>query len=240
MKNINLLILSIFSIAYAEAGSVSINGNSASVGKIIIDGQDMTDSGSVLKGTGVKKTINRNVGAFNSIISRGSFDIHFRQGEQEVSITGDSNIIEQVVTEVSGNTLMLHINKSFSTRLPIEINIASPDIEAIQLSGSSDVTLSNIDTPQLELDLKGSIDLEGNGKVDVLDIRMKGASDMNIKSLIAETVNIEVRGSGDVELFANQVLNARLSGSADIVYFGHPATLNKKISGSGDIEAGDD
>ena len=241
MRNISLLFLSLFYCSTSSAESWSFSNNASSTGKIIIDGQDMSDpNASIAKGSGVKETIHRNISDFSTINSQGNFDIQYTQSEKpNLSITGDNNIIKDVITEVNNNTLRLSINKSFSSQLPINITLSSPKINSVTVNGSSDIKLNAIKAERLELNLNGSVDLHASGTVNQLDVKLTGAGDANIKSLIAQVATVDLRGSGDVNLTVTEKLNANIFGAGDIVYFGHPSEVNKQISGAGDIEAGD-
>jgi hypothetical protein len=234
--NISIILLLYFSNAFSESWSTT--NNSMSIGKIIINGQEVNKSNFSIKGSGTKETVSHKVGDFSSINSRGSFDINYRQGKPALSITGDSNIIHEVVVLVKGGTLQLSMKKSYSSKLPLVINISSPDINKITINGTSNVMLKDINTAYLTLKVIGAVDLNANGKASNLDLSVDGAGDINIKSLIAEKVAVDLQGSGDIQLTATQQLNANLSGVGDIIFFGNPPVINKKISGAGDIESG--
>jgi len=44
-----------------------------------------------------------------------------------------------------------------------------------------------------------------------------------------------VAGSGDIRIYCNGVLKARVAGSGDIKYKGNPSKEDTKVAGSGDI-----
>lgn len=241
MRNISVLFFSLFYLSTSSAESWFFSNNSVSTGKVIINGQDMSDpNSSMLKGSGVKETIHRKISDFSAISIQGGFDIQYTQGEKpSLSITGDDNIIKDVITTVNGSTLHLSINKSFSSSLPIHIVITSPKLSSVKTNGSSDIELNEIKTERLELELNGSVDLHANGTATELNINLTGAGDANIKSLTTKIANVDIKGSGDINLTVTQTLNANIFGSGDIVYFGHPSSVNKKVFGAGDIESGD-
>lgn len=234
--SVSIILLLCFSNAFSESWSMS--NNSVSIGKIVIDGQEINNSKLSIKGSGVKETVSRKINNFSSINSSGSFDINYRQGSLAVTITGDSHIIKEVSVVVKENILQLSMKKSYSSRLPLVINISSPNIRGMTIKGTSDVVLDNINVAYLLLNLVGAVDLTASGNVLDLDLNVNGAGDVNVKNLIAKKVTVDLQGSGDVKLTAEGQLNATLSGAGDIVFFGNPPIINKRVSGVGDIEAG--
>ncbi len=213
--------------------------NTVSTGKITINGQEISNSSFALKGSGIAQTISRKVASFLSLHSQGSFDIKFRQGPPSLTISGDDNLINHVLTKVVKNTLHISMDKSYSSQLPLIVNVSSPDIKSITIIGTSHVELNAIKEDKLILNLFGTADLVANGTVDQLEITVQGAGDVKVKPLIADFVTVNLNGSGDIELTAKKQLDAKISGVGDIRFFGQPKKINKQISGVGDIEAGE-
>lgn len=232
-----LFLLFYFSTAFSQPSFIS--NNSSSTGKIIIDGQEVGTSSSSIKGSGIKKTIQRNISNFSNINVQSSIDIKYTQGKLGLSITGDSNIISSITTKVNDSTLHLSTNKSFSSHHPIVVTVSSPKINSLIINGSSDIELSAINTTSLQLILNGAVDLLATGTTSKLDIQLIGAGDAKLKSLITQEADVSLEGSGDIQLTVTKKLNAHISGAGDIIFFGHPSKVNKQISGAGDIEAGD-
>jgi hypothetical protein len=200
----------------------------------------MSYSNSLTRGSGIKKTIQRNINNFSDINIQGGLDIKYTQGKKlTLSISGDSNIIDDVTTTVSGKTLNISINKSFSTSHPITVILSSPKINVLTINGGSNIELNAIKTDSLKLVLNGAIDLHANGTASHLDIKIIGSGDANMKSLISKVANASIEGSGDIQLTVTQKLNASISGAGDIIFFGHPSSIEKQVLGAGDIEAGD-
>jgi len=234
-----LFIFSIIGLSTSIADSFIYSNNSSSVGKIIIDGKELIGTNSFLKGSGIHSKISRNIENFSSIHSQGSFDIEYKQGAPSLLISGDDNIIKHIITQVDKGILTISVKKSYQSENAIIISLSSPTIKSLIIDGSSNVKLSQLQLPQLAIDLLGSVDLMASGQVSTLHLAIHGASDVDTKLLIADIVTVNIQGSADVILTAKQTLNAKILGSGDIVFFGEPNKINKNIMGSGDIEAGD-
>ena len=87
--------------------------------------------------------------------------------------------------------------------------------------------------------MHGSGDVKVNGQVNQASIIINGASDVKAANLKSQIGEVKVIGSGDVEIFATQQLKVEITGSGDVTYYGKPSSIDKRIIGSGDIEAGD-
>jgi len=239
---VRILCLMIFlTFYYSNAISQTwfSSDNSVSIGKVVINGQDINSLGTVIKGSGVKKTISRPVSNFHSINSSGVFNIKFRQGKAAVKITGDDNLIDFVITEVINDSLNIFIKKSYSSKSPIGINISSPEVESMTISGASHIELASIKLSSLVLNLLGSTDLYADGEVSRLVLNVNGTGDVRSKSLAADFVTINAQGAADIQVTANKELDVTVSGVGDIVFYGKPQKISKKTSGLGEIVTGE-
>lgn len=234
-----VIVLMIFEISTAFAGSWFISDNTVSTGKIIINGKEVGREHFSIKGSGVKQTVERKIESFSSLSSRGGFDIKYKQGPLSLTITADHNLVNKVVTEVVAHTLHISMEQSYSSQNPIIVTVSSPEMESIDINGTSDVELNAIATKQLKLRLEGAVDLYANGNALVLDLNIHGTSDVKIKSLNSDFVTINLHGSGDIELTAHKELNAKVFGAGDILFFGKPTKISKQISGLGSFAAGE-
>jgi hypothetical protein len=75
------------------------------------------------------------------------------------------------------------------------------------------------------------------GTAERSELSISGSGNLQANELKAQTVKCRVSGSGDVDCFASKEFDALISGSGDIRYAGSPATVRKKVSGSGNIKA---
>ncbi len=235
-----MLTMSLVPVVMAETW-INVENN-VSTGKIVIDGQEIGNStGQYLKGSGKINTISRDLSGYQRIqVGIGAFDVDYKSGKPySLTITGDDNIIPLIKTEVSGGELKLSLPRSYSSKIPITLSIASPELEAITVEGSSTVRLNSIQSSNLFIHSSGTADISASGQVEILKIRLFGTGDLNLKKLIADEVQVKIEGSGDVVLTARKSLTATVSGTGDLVYFGRPKQVHTDISGVGDIEPGE-
>jgi hypothetical protein len=48
---------------------------------------------------------------------------------------------------------------------------------------------------------------------------------------------VSISGSGDAHVNATETIDARVAGSGDVTYSGHPHDVSRRVSGSGSIES---
>ncbi len=195
-------------------------------------------SGVTLAGSGVSASDERKVDSFDEIESLGSIDLSIRIGEQAaVVVRGDDNLLEHIVTEVSGNRLTVSMeNGSYSTETPLVVDITLPALTELELIGSGDAEIEGLRGGDLTLVVQGSGDVVATGQVDQLEARISGSGDMELRELKAQTVLAKVHGSGDMEVHAEEKLTASVHGSGEIDYWGDPEERDVNSFGSGDVK----
>lgn len=219
--------------------------------------------GKRIKGNGTITTIKKSVGDYDALDMAGFFDVQLVDGKEgTITITGEENLLDYIITEVKDGKLILKTEKGVnlqpSYRNGIKITVPVEQINAVYLSGSGDIsaektltsdtfkaTISGSGDINLDLavkDLKttvsGSGDIELTGTTDTFDLSISGSGDIDAFKLAANHVDVSVSGSGDIEVTANKSIKARVSGSGDINYRGNPEKVDTKSSGSGDISKG--
>ncbi len=212
-----------------------------------------------IKGNGnvIKET--RTTGDYDGIKCAGSMDFILEVGEEgKITLEGDSNLLEYIITEVKGDHLVVKtkkgINMSYKNNT-IKVYIPFKDISTVSLAGSGDlynkdvvksdnlsVSLAGSGDVKLEVEtdfvkgaIAGSGDLTLLGKTNTLEARVAGSGDFHGFDLQSNDTDVAVAGSGDAEVFSNKTLKARVAGSGDITYRGD-AEVDKKVSGSGSIK----
>lgn len=128
----------------------------------------------------------------------------------------------------SATSLVLEIRGSGS----IDLEAGASEV-SVDITGSGDATL-NLDTDLLTSKITGSGDLFLDGDATVHSIKVEGSGEVQAFDLITSETEIVISGSGDVEVYADSLLDVRIVGSGDVYYKGTPS-LNVNISGSGEV-----
>lgn len=220
--------------------------------------------GNKIKGNGITKTIERSTSDYDAISVSGWFDVDIVDGnEGNITITGEENLLQYIITEVKDNKLIIKIEKNKNLQPSnwkngIRITVPVDQIDAVSLSGSGDIvgkktlkatnfktsmsgsgdiTLS-VEAKYFSASMSGSGDMNLSGKTTDFEATISGSGDIKAYDLNADNVEATVSGSADIKVSANKSLKARVSGSGDISYKGNPEKVDTKTSGSGDISKG--
>ena len=171
-------------------------------------------------GSGNLMTEQRDVGDFDSVRVGGGINLVLEVvpgGSQEVTVTYDDNLLDRVVTEVRGDTLVIENEGSFNI-----------------FGGGRFVTVV---TPSLELlTASGGADVEGSGSTDGYALEVSGGADVDLRSLQAESVELEASGGADVSVTATESITGSASGGADVTVHGDPANARVETSGGADVD----
>lgn len=215
-------------------------------------------NGKKIKGNGVQATITRTTESYDEISAGGSFKVELVAGKEgTITISGDENIISHIVTEVKGSMLKIGFEKNlnYSYHSSIIITVPFEEISAVTFTGSGEIvtkdtiTANNfeanltgsgdgyftVNSKNLTTSLTGSGDLKISGTTDELEAKVAGSGDLSCTKLIAQNADVSVAGSGDLNVNCTNKLKATVAGSGNIHYKSKPATIDSKVSGSGDI-----
>jgi len=173
-------------------------------------------------GNGTRASETRDMEAFERIQVNGDFEVQIDTGrESSVVIEADENLLDLIVTHVSGGQLIIETRNNDCVRpsRPIEITVTTPSVNNIHLTGSGYVYCYGLKTDEL------AISLEGSGQVECYETEASSAS-------------VDLQGSGFIicSLYTEN-LAAQLEGSGEIKLTGESVNSDLKITGSGRIKA---
>lgn len=212
-----------------------------------------------IKGNGNLVTIERTTSDYDAVKCAGFMDFILVKGQEgKITIEGDENLLEYIITEVKNNKLIVKTKNTINLKPThgnsIKITIPFQEISSVSLSGSGDLmnkdkitatnfeaTLSGSGDVVIDLSatsvkgaISGSGDLTITGSTNYLEAKVSGSGDFDSFNLEANNTEVYVAGSGDAQVVSNKTLKARVSGSGNITYKGNP-TIDSKVSGSGNI-----
>ncbi|MBD0370745.1 MAG: DUF2807 domain-containing protein [Pyrinomonadaceae bacterium] len=190
-------------------------------------------------GSGNVKTEKRDVGAFSSVDVSGAYEVQIVcQKQPGLEVEGDDNILPLVETYVKNNTLYIKSEKSFNVKRSIKIRITTENLEGVNTSGASTITLEGVKNEQLVIETSGASKIDASGETKTLEIESSGASKVDVRDLRAARVKVSLSGAGHANVYASEEVNADVSGAASVTYYGEPKVVNKSVSGAGSINKG--
>lgn len=217
--------------------------------------------GNKIKGNGNIKTVERSTTDYDKIAISGFFDVDLVEGnEGDITITGEENLLDYIITEVEKGKLIIKIEKGVNLqpskwKNAIRITVPVESIDGVSLSGSGDIVAKKtikttnfetsmsgsgditlmIEAQSISASMSGSGDIKLSGSTKDFEVSISGSGDIEAFDLDADYVEATVSGSANIDVTAHKSIKARVSGSGDINYKGNPGKVNTKSSGSGDI-----
>ena len=219
-----------------------------------------------VNGNGNIITRNLNINSFDKISPLVGVLINVSKGNtQSVSATGDSNILDSLVTEVIDGRLGISFRTSVVscyTNYALNINIVIPSLVEFEHLGSGIANIGDFNNvAELKISSSGSGDmfigafkaatgfdvlLSGSGNITVIKdfialkkytLNLTGSGNFTACLVTPETCTATLLGSGNASINAENQLNANIFGSGDIIYYGMP-NITSFIVGSGQIIMG--
>lgn len=181
----------------------------------------------------------REVASFDRLEING-VDVKVVEGDgRHVRVYAGENVIDRVETESSGGLLQINVRDrgiviGSDPLGDAMVEVTAAALEAVQIEGSGDVLLEDLDSRNLELDLEGAADLEATGTVDDLTAIVQGAGDADLSQLTVRTATVEAQGAADIELNVSDRLDVTVQGAGDVTYRGDPQ-VRSEVEGAGDL-----
>ncbi|WP_432381374.1 GIN domain-containing protein [Duganella sp. P38] len=180
--------------------------------------------------------------SFIAINAKGAFALTVTVGKaQSVLVSGEPQFVSKLQTTVVDNELQIVLpdNAYKGTLKDPRITITLPALSRVKVEGAGETRLQQINSARLDISYLGAGRLAADGKVQYLRLNAKGVGEVDASQLVAERVDVNFEGVGNVSVHATSLLNAVARGIGGLTYYGHPQTVNKSVSGIGNVKAGD-
>ncbi len=208
-----------------------------------------------VSGSGKQITKIRQVEPFTFVETSGSIKLILKQGEQEVKIVADDNIMEELRTRVSGNTLVIDMDGNFCDSGPITVYLTAKSFEGVEASGAVDIESEGLlRVKDFEMDLSGSskvnlninaanVRTESSGASEIFlkgqasshEVNLSGSSSVDALDFVVGKYSIESSGASDSKINVLNELRVRSSGASDVKYRGNPSKISNDDSGASSV-----
>lgn len=198
----------------------------------------------------------RELGGFDSVSFSTAGRLFITQGEREaLEITAGAAELPKLVTEVRGGTLFIGRKEggpAFSLRPPVfrltmrklaaiqthsSGSVAAEELSAdslrIQISSSGGVAIDALSADSLEVQITSSGSLKLSGSVERQDVRLSSSGSYSAGSLESRTAKVRVSSSGSATLRVSDSLEASVTSSGGVRYYGNPPQVNAEVTSSG-------
>ena len=178
------------------------------------------------KGSGNVATEKREVSDFKAVDVGGVYQVEITaQKEFGVEVEADDNLLPLIKIEVEDGVLKIESEKKIESKNLIIVRISAPNIEDLDVSGASKVSLTNLNNETIQIHSSGASKVKIEGATVNLEIKVSGASKIDAGNLKAENVSVDASGASNVNVSVSNDLNIDASGVSNIYYSGNPKTI---------------
>ena len=198
----------------------------------------------------------RDVRGFDSVSFGTGGELIITQGDQEaLQVVARAGDLPNIVTEVRGGTLFIGRKGSgpaFPFRPPVfrltMKRIAGLETHSsgkitanglrvsslrIQISSSGGISIDSLAADSLDVQISSSGSLRVTGKAERQDIRLSSSGSYLAGSLTSRTARVRVSSSGSATLRVSDDLEAEVTSSGEVRYYGNPPRVEGKVTSSG-------
>jgi hypothetical protein len=201
-------------------------------------------------GTAVMARESRNVvvGEFDRVHFSGAGTVHLTQGgPSRLAVQGEHDILEALRIETHDG--VLYIKSPRNPRgLVLELRVAnleefisegdgritgndlSFDVLRLEGNGGGSFQMQRLEARELAVSSGGTTRFDLTGQVGHQVVEINGTGAYRAGELISNSTSVHVAGRSDVRLWAEELLDVVVAGSADIRYAG-AAQVEQRISG---------
>ena len=185
----------------------------------------------------------RTVAPFSTISNSGPISVHIEVGKaQSVTVSGNDELVGDLLTEVVGNELKLHMRHDTtnfnSHHDSLRVTITVPQLTAFTMAGAGETVITHMSGDALDVRFGGAGSLKADGSVRNLTLNVGGVGSIDPRDLHAESATVNVGGVGSVKVWASARLDASVGGVGSLTYYGDPKTVNTNGGGLGSISRG--
>jgi putative autotransporter adhesin-like protein len=193
-----------------------------------------------LKGSGVAATQTRPLPRFEGIVVAVGATVTIRAAQKPAAVVrADDNLVHRITTRVRSGVLTVGSSGAgFTTKTPLTVMIGVPNVAALTVNRGGAVALRNVRGERLSVTLSGRGSIKASGAVGKLEATLRSFGNMQLRDVTAQNVHAVLSGSGQIVVTATRKLDATLSGSGAIRYYGNPAQVRKTVVGEGSVSAG--
>jgi hypothetical protein len=199
---------------------------------------------------------NRKVTTFSGVKASEGIDVYLKKGsKEEVRVVASGLALSNVITEVSGGYLKIHLKDGEYRNATIKVYATYVAIN--KLSASSGATIFHegiLKTNDLSLGASsaGSIELQAEcktieasassagevevkGKATSVSFDVSSAGEISAYELTCDKAEAEASGGASIKLSVTNELNAHASSGGSVRYRGNPERSNTNASSGGSV-----
>ncbi len=201
----------------------------------------------------------RSLERFTGVKSAEAVDVYLKKGDKEsVKVEVNGVKLSDVLTEVSGTYLKIHMRDDFSFRgkRDVKAYVTYVELDRISASSASNIfsdgpikansievhasSAANIEISleaervQVHASSAGDVILEGKAKF--IDAEASSAGEVDAYNFVTETAEASASSAGSIKLNVSLALEGHANSGGDIRYRGNPTKTNTNSSSGGSVK----
>jgi hypothetical protein len=186
-----------------------------------------------VRGSGHPKTEPRTVASFDQVQISGGFTAVVVVGAApSVIITADDNLLPLITSTVDHGQLRIRATRSISTVTPLNVQIATPMLTSVDVSGGVTITATNVAAPSFEVHASGGCSVTVGGRAPQFTATLSGGVQLAADGLITERARVDGSGGVRAAVFASQTIDGSFSGGGMLDVRGNPVVRRVNTSGA--------
>lgn len=205
-----------------------------------------------------QETQTREVGSFTGVKVAEGIDVYLKKGDKEsVRVEVTNTKVQNVVTEVSGSYLKVHMRDGGSYR-NVDVRVYVTYVNLDRLSASSagsifcegtlkadrlEINASSagnvelmVEAGQIEASASSAGEVELKGKARGLTAEASSAGKVDAYDMEAQQVTAEASSGGSVKVYVLNALDGNASSGGAVRYRGNPAKTMTHSSSGGSVK----
>lgn len=168
----------------------------------------------VIRGDGTLTTETRTVSTFHAVDANNGVEVDLSvdptlEGDVELQVSTDRNLLDRLLTEVRGGTLTVDVDGNTSTKLGLMVQADVPSLDRLTTNNGAVLTVSGIEAGELVVSANNGSVLVASGVATSGQVEARNGADVDLTDLAMEDVDVDVNDGAVVDVCAS----GRVSGS---------------------------
>jgi Putative auto-transporter adhesin, head GIN domain len=116
-----------------------------------------------------------------------------------------------------------------------QVTLVVNSLDTIENHGDGDLVVSGVDSESIDVVNSGDGTLTASGAAERVDLESTGGGSVDLARMKAGTVELSDTDQGDIEVYATEAIEGEISGDADVVVHGDPASTDVDLDGDGEL-----
>lgn len=202
----------------------------------------------------------RDLRSFHEISVGEAIHVNLIHGSSEkAEIIANGIDLEDVITDVSGDRLRIHLEGNHYRNIDVQINLTYRELEEIGISSAARVVaedpvttesleidvssagggIMKLDAGNVEIDISSAGNLELSGKADRIEVEISSAGDLDAYDMECGEADVSVSSGGSAHVNIINRIEAKASSGGTIRYKGNPEKVYVNSNSGGSIKKRD-